>query len=192
MRIGPTVGLAGCALAIALGAGGPATAAPQRFEVDGAQSHVDFRIRYLGLFSLGGRFSQVTGVIVFDPDHWETLEVTIQMPVDSLETRPQFWRSELLGPRFFDGVRYPTIRFDAAGGERTGTANGEASGALTLHGTTGPVRLRARFSAATGAIEIEGETRLARSAFGLGTTLPFASDEVAVTLRIRAVLATTP
>jgi len=180
------------ALVIAMGSARPASAAPQRFVVDVRLSRVDFRVRYLGLFTLGGRFSHVTGTVVFDPDHWETLEVAIQIPVESLESRPEFWRSELLGASFFDAYRYPTIGFRASGAERSGAATGEATGSLTLHGATGPVRLRARITAATGALEVDGETRLARSAFGLGAALPFASDEVTVTLYIRGTAAGPP
>jgi polyisoprenoid-binding protein YceI len=180
------------ALAAAIGAVRPVCAAPQRFAIDAMQSSVDFRIRYLGLFSLGGRFSRVTGVVVFDPDHWESLEVAIEIPVDSLESRPEFYRNELLGPRFFDRPRYPTIEFRAAGAEHTGPAAGEATGELTLHGATGPVRLRARIVATDGALQVDGETHLARSAFGLGATLPFASDEVTVTMRIRAAVTAPP
>jgi polyisoprenoid-binding protein YceI len=192
MRPVPAARIAGLALVVALGAAGPSRAAPQRFAIDAAQSRVDFRVRYLGLFTLGGRFSHVTGVVTFDPAQWETLEVAIQIPVETLETRPEFWRGEVLGPRFFDSRRYPTIGFSAAGAERMGPATGEAGGALALHGVAGPVRLRARITATPGVLEVDGETRLSRSAFGLGTTLPFASDEVTVTLHIRAVLATAP
>ena len=99
-RRATTVGLAGFALVVVLGTAGPAVAAPQRYTIDGTASGVDFRVRYLGLFSLGGHFSHVTGVVVFDPAHWETLEVAIQIPVDTLETRPEFWRGEVLGPSF--------------------------------------------------------------------------------------------
>jgi polyisoprenoid-binding protein YceI len=180
------------ALAAAIGAVRPVCAAPQRFAIDATQSSVDFRIRYLGLFSLGGRFSHVTGVVVFDPDHWESLEVAIEIPLESLESRPEFYRNELLGPHFFDRRRYPTIDFRAAGAERTGPATGEATGDLTLHGATRPVKLRARIVAMDGALEVDGETHLARSAFGLGATLPFGSDEVTVTMRIRAAVAAAP
>ena len=180
------------ALAVAIGAARPVCAAPQRFAIDAAQSSVDFRIRYLGLFNLGGRFSHVTGIVVFDPSHWEGLEVAIEIPVDSLESRPEFYRNELLGPRFFDRRRYPTIIFRAAGAERTDAATGEATGNLTLHGATGPVRLRAHITATSGTLEVYGETHLARSAFGLGATLPFGSDEVTVTMRIRAAVIAEP
>ena len=188
----PRLAALAIAVGVAIGAPRPVCAAPQRFEVDAAQSHVDFRIRYLGLLTLSGRFSDVTGVVVFDPDHWETLEVAMQILVESLDLKPEFWRNELLSPRFFDARRYRTIGFSAAGAERTGPAAGDATGSLTLHGTTGPVRLRARITATAGALEVDGETHLARSAFGLGATLPFASDEVTVTLRIRATPATVP
>ncbi len=184
--------IAAFALGAAIGAPQSVCAATQRFAVDAAQSHVDFKIRYLGLFTLGGRFRNVTGVVVFDPDHWETLEVAIQILVESLELKPEFWRSELLSPRFFDANRYRTIGFTAAGAKRTGPVAGDATGNLTLHGATGPVRLRTRVTTTTGALEVDGETHLARSAFGLGATLPFASDEVTVTLRIRGIPATVP
>jgi polyisoprenoid-binding protein YceI len=180
------------AAAIAFGVAGPVVAAPQRYTVDAASSSVDFRIRYLGLFTPGGRFSHVTGTVVFDPAHWETLEVTIRIPLDSLESRPEFWRGELLGSRFFDSRRYPNIDFSAAGAMRTGAGTGQAAGSLTLHGVSRPVTLRARIVAAGGALEVEGDTRLRRSVFGLGATLPLASDEVTVTLHIRAILATPP
>lgn len=192
LRPASVVRLAGLALAIAVGWAAPAGAAPQRFAIDAVASRIEFRVRYLGLFTLGGRFSHVAGIVVFDPAHWETLEVAIEIPVDSLETRPEFWRGEVLGPRFFDAARFPTIRFRAAGAERTGTANGEAAGTLVLHGKSGPVRLRAGIAELPGALQIDGETHLARSAFGLGTALPFASDDVTVTLRIRAVVAAAP
>ena len=192
MRLLPAIRLAGCALALALGAAVPAHATPQRYAIDAARSRVEFRVHYLGLFTLGGQFSGISGVVTFDPDHWENLEVAIQIPVDSLQTRPEFWRSEMLGPRFFDGGQFPTIGFHAAGAERLGDETGEAGGTLTLHGMSGPVRLRARISALSGTLEVDGETLISRSAFRLGATLPFASDEVTVTMRIRAVPANPP
>ncbi len=166
-----------------------AMAAPQQYAIDPARSSVEFRIRYLGLFTPGGRFGRLSGVIVFDPDHWETLEVTIQIPVDSLESRPEFWRSDLLGPRFFDVSRFPTIALRASGAVRTTPEAGEASGSLTLHGTTRQTVLRARIRPGDGALEVEGEARISRADFGFAPTLPFASDQVTVTMTIRAVRA---
>jgi len=175
-----------CVASVALLAAPAASAAAQRFAIDPANSRVDFRVRYLGLFTLGGRFAHPTGVVVFDPGHWESLEVTIEIPVDSLESRPQFWRSELLGPRFFDARRFPTIDWRAARAKRLESDNVETGGPLTLHGTTKPVTLRARIRTVDGQLEVDGEARLSRSAFGLGATLPLASDEVAVMLHVRA------
>ena len=184
--------VAALAATVAIAATGSAAAAPQLFTIDSASSTVDFRLRYLGLFTPGGRFSRVTGAIALDPTRPDSVAVTIQIPVDSLESRPEFWRSELLGPRFFDTNRYPVMEFHADHVPRTGPSGGEAAGRLTLHGVTGPVRLRAHVTASAGALEIAGETRISRSAFGLGATLPLASDQVTVTLRIRAVAAPEP
>ena len=184
----------GAVLAViaALAPAAGAVAMPQRYAIDPAGSRVEFRVRYLGLFTLGGRFSRATGVVVFDPAHWDSLEVTIQIPVDSLESHPDFWRGELLGPRFFDARRYPSIDFRAVRGARLDESAGEAAGSLTLHGLTRAVTLRARITSIGGQLEVEGETHLSRSAFGLGATLPLASDEVTVTLRIRGAAQSVP
>ena len=169
----------------------PATgsAASQRYTVDVARSRVDFRIRYLGLFNPGGQFHGVTGTVVFDPLHWETLEVLIQIPVDSLESGPSLWRSELIGPRFFDGDRYPTIEFGSTRTERTAYATADIWGNLKLRSVTRPVLLKARIvpEADAAAVAVEAETLLQRSAFGLGAVLPFASDDVTIILHLRIV-----
>ena len=91
---------------------GSALAAPGCYAVDATGSRVEFRLRYFGFFSPGGRFDRVAGSVNFDPEHWDALTVSIRIAVESLESRPRFWRDELLGPRFFDGARYPGISFD--------------------------------------------------------------------------------
>ena len=165
------------------------TAAPLRYTVDVARSHVDFKIRYLGVFTLGGHFNGVVGTAVFDPDQWETLDVSIRIPVNGLETRPSFWRGELLGPHFFDSEHFPAIQFSTTRTARTANATADAWGNLTVRSVTRPVLLKARvvLEADAVAVAVEAETRLLLSAFGLGGVLPFASDDVTVVLHLRMV-----
>lgn len=174
-------------LAALLAVAGSAAAEPQRYRVDAAHSRVEFRIRYLGFFSPGGHFDRVNGIVTFDPEHWETLEVAIDIPLASLESRPAFWRPELLGPRFFDSARFPSMAFHATRAESRGPSSGAAWGSLSLHGVTRPVTLQARVVSHPDEVEIDAETRISRSAFGLGGTLPLAGDEVTVVMHIRAV-----
>ena len=94
--------------------------------IDVAHSYVEFQIRYLGLFTFGGRFSGLAGTLVFDKDHWDTLESQIEIPVDTLQARPSLWRATLLGPVYFDESHFPTIEFAATHAERTGPTTGEA------------------------------------------------------------------
>ena len=184
--------LAALLIAALLGASPGAHAVERRYVIDGLGSRVDFTVRYLGFFSPGGHFGRVAGTVMFDPEHWETLAVSIRIPVDTLESRPGFWRSELLGPRFFDGAHHPSIEFEGRRAVQTAPAAGQCFGALTLRGQSRPVVLNARLRAQASVIEIEATTRLARSAFGLGGVLPLASDEVTVVLRLRAILAQQP
>ena len=167
------------------------TAGPLRYSVDAGRSQVDFRIHYLGIFSLGGQFNGVVGTVVFDPDRWETLQVAIRIPVNSLETRPGFWRGELLGPNFFESGRYPTIEFSTTRTLRTGPSSAEAWGNLTLRSVTRPILLKARIvrEADSTSFAVEADVRLQRSAFGLGGALPLASDDVTIVLHLRMMLA---
>lgn len=175
------------ALLLAIPASG--ISAPRRYEVDAARSQVDFRLHYFGLFNPGGRFRRAAGTVAFDPGHWETVAVAVRIPVDSLETRPALWRSELLGPGFFDSGRYPNIEFSSTRAEQTTNATADVWGSLTLRGVTRSVLLKARIVPATtaGAFAIEAEARLQRSAFGLDAVLPFASDEVTIILHLTVV-----
>jgi polyisoprenoid-binding protein YceI len=166
---------------------GAAVAAPGCYAVDGTRSQVEFHIRYLGFFSPGGRFDRVAGTVSFDPERWDALAVSIRIGVDGLESRPRFWRNELLGPRFFDHARYPDIAFDGRHAERTGPDAGLAFGALTLRGITRPVALRTRLVVAAGALDVDADTTVRRSDFGLGGVLPLASDDVSIVLHLRAI-----
>lgn len=166
---------------------GTAVAAPGCYTVDGARSQVEFRIRYFGFFSPGGRFDQVAGTVTFEPARWDALAVSIRISVDSLDSRPRFWRDELLGPRFFDHARFSDITFDGRRAEQTGPDAGRVFGALTLRGITQPVTLRAHLAAAPAALDIDADTSVRRSDFGLGGVLPLASDEVSIVLHLRAV-----
>ena len=165
----------------------PAQARPASYKIDTAGSRVDFGVQCFGLFKYGGRFSRFSGTVVLDPEHWETLQLQIQIPVDSLESRPRLWRHTLLGPAFFDGAHYPNIHFGAMNAERTGKTSAAASGNLTIRSTTRPVRLAIVAAPNAESIEVTTDTTVKRSDFGLGGVLPFASDEVAVSLRLRLV-----
>jgi polyisoprenoid-binding protein YceI len=182
----PTRRAAAAAAAVAIVTAAAAAAAPRCYTIDAARSEVEFRIRVFGLFSPGGHFGRMAGSVVFDPEHWETLAVVVRIPVDGLESRPRFWREELLGARFFDRANYPTIAFAATHAERTGPASGIAYGSLTLRGITRPIVLRARLAPAPDALEIDADTSVRRSEFGLGGVLPLASEEVAVGMHLRA------
>ena len=182
---------------VMLGGASTVCAAPVPYKIDIAHSEVNFGVQCFGLFKYGGRFSRFSGNVVLDPNHWETLKLNISIPVDSLESRPRLWRRALLGPAFFDGVHYPSIAFGAMNAARTGRNSAQATGNLTIRGTTRPLHLAILASPNADAIEINTETTLKRSDFGLGGVLPFASDDVTVLLRLRllpepAILPATP
>jgi len=169
----------------------PLGAQPNPYMIDVAHSYVEFQIRYLGLFTFGGRFSGLAGTLVFDKDHWDTLESQIEIPVDTLQARPSLWRATLLGPVYFDESHFPTIEFAATHAERTGPTTGEAEGTLTIRGATRPVALSMHVAPGEQAIDISAEAMLKRSNFALGGMLPFASDDVSVILRLRVLPAAT-
>jgi polyisoprenoid-binding protein YceI len=166
-------------------AASPLRAQPNPYVIDAAHSYVDFQIHYLGIFTFGGRFSGLAGTLVFDRDNWSSLESQVRFPVSSLEAHPSLWRSTLLGPVYFDEPHFPMIAFSATHAGRTGPTTGEAAGTLTIRGTTQPVALSMHLAPGEEAIDISAETMLKRSSFALGGTLPFASDDVSVVLRLR-------
>ena len=112
--------LGGLALAGTLLVAGPAptpTAAPATdgaFTIDAGHSSALFMAKHLGVSNFYGRFNEVSGEIAFDPAAPEEASVTIEIPLDSVDSNSEKRDEHLLGPDFFSAREFPVASFTSS------------------------------------------------------------------------------
>jgi len=129
------------ALALALGAAGPAQAADYVIDTEGAHAFVQFRIKHLGYSWLLGRFNDFEGRFTYDEAKPEAASVEVTINTASIDSNHAERDKHLRGTDFLDVERYPEARFASTGYSENPDGTATLRGDLTLHGTTRPVTI---------------------------------------------------
>src|SRR5262252_6201622 len=126
---------------MALGLSRPAAAASSTWQIDPAHSSAQFAIRHLGLSTVRGAFSKVSGTMQLDDQDVtkSTIEVTID--VNTVDTREPDRDKDLRSERFFDVAHFPTMTFKSKKVEQLAPGKLRVTGDLTIRGTTKEVVL---------------------------------------------------
>jgi len=136
-RISQIAVLAGVASGLSL----PAAAASSTWQIDPAHSSAQFAIRHLGLSTVRGAFSKLSGTMQLDDQDItkSTIEVTID--VNTVDTREPDRDKDLRSERFFDVAHFPTMTFKSKKVEQVAPGKLRVTGDLTIRGTTKEVVL---------------------------------------------------
>jgi len=129
--------LAGLTAALSL----PAAAATSDWKIDPAHSSAQFAVRHLGISTVRGAFTKVTGTVRSDDQDVTKSSVEVTIDTDSVDTRVPDRDKDLRSERFFDVTKYPTITFKSRKVEQAGAGKLKVTGDLTIHGTTREVIL---------------------------------------------------
>jgi polyisoprenoid-binding protein YceI len=169
-----------------------ATAAAQAgtWQIDPNHTAAQFSVRHLGVSTVRGAFSKVSGSAQYDPadPSKDTLEATID--ANSVDTRVEMRDKDLRSARFFDVEKYPTITFHSKQTKVAGSGKLQITGDLTIHGVTKQVVLDVDGPSAPikdpmgkgERIGASATTKINRQDFGI-TTLPGAiGDEITITI----------
>jgi polyisoprenoid-binding protein YceI len=120
-----------------------ATAAAQSgtWKIDPNHSSAQFSVRHLGVSTVRGAFTKVSGSAQYDPadPSKTTLEATID--ATSVDTRVEMRDNDLRSPNFLDVQKYPTITFKSKQAKAAGEGKLQITGDLTIHGVTKEVVL---------------------------------------------------
>ncbi|HTC55692.1 MAG TPA: YceI family protein [Candidatus Sulfotelmatobacter sp.] len=168
-------------------------AAQDTWQLDPPHSSAQFSVRHLGVSTVRGAFTKVSGSVVYDPANLSKSSIQATIDASSVDTRVDMRDNDLRSPRFLDAQKYPTITFQSRKVEAAGAGKLKVTGDLTLHGVSkevvldvdGPTpsikdpmgkdRLRMGASATT---------KINRNDFGV-TSLPGAiGDDITITLDI--------
>jgi polyisoprenoid-binding protein YceI len=176
-----------------------ATAAAQAgtWQIDPNHTAAQFSVRHLGVSTVRGAFTKVSGTAKYDPadPSKDSLEVTID--ANSVDTRVEMRDNDLRSPRFFDVQKYPTITFHSKAAKAAGAGKLKITGDLTIHGVTKEVVLdvdgpTAPIKDPMGSGQRMGAsatTKINRQDFGIVTMPGGIGDEITITIDVELVQA---
>src|SRR5690349_19088536 len=89
----------------------PAAAATSTWQIDPNHSSAQFAVRHLGLSTVRGAFTKVSGTIQFDDKDIAKSSVDVTIDAASVDTRVEGRDKDLRSDHFFEVEKYPTLTF---------------------------------------------------------------------------------
>lgn len=129
--------VAGMAVGLAQHAG----AATSTWQIDPQHSSAQFAVRHLGLSTVRGAFSKLSGNMVFDDQDITKSSVEVTIDVNTVDTREPDRDKDLRSEHFFDVAHFPTMTFKSKKVEQVAPGKLRITGDLTIRGTTKEVTL---------------------------------------------------
>jgi polyisoprenoid-binding protein YceI len=130
--------------------------AADTYTIDGAHSSTNFTVKHMGISTVHGRFTDVSGTILFDDKAPEKSSVVAVIKTATISTDNVTRDKHLNTPDFFDTANFPEIKFQSTSVRSTG-GKYIATGNLTIRDVTKVVEIP--FSLAQGKGP-KGESRL--------------------------------
>jgi polyisoprenoid-binding protein YceI len=169
-----------------------ATAAAQAgtWQIDPNHSAAQFSVRHLGVSTVRGAFTKVSGTATHDPadPSKDSIEATID--ANSIDTRVPMRDNDLRSARFFDVQNYPTITFHSRQTKVAGPGKLQITGDLAIHGISKQVVLDVDGPSAPikdpmgkgQRIGASATTKINRQDFGVSALPGAVGDEITITI----------
>jgi polyisoprenoid-binding protein YceI len=178
------------ALITAVALAATAVAQAGTWQIDPKHTAAQFSVKHLGVSTVRGAFSKVTGSVTHDPadPSKDSLETTID--ASTVDTRLEMRDNDLKSPHFFDVQKFPTITFKSKSVKSTGSGKLQMTGDLTMHGVTKEVVLDVDGPSAPikdpmgpgQRIGASASTKVNRQDFGIVGAPGVVGDEVTITI----------
>jgi polyisoprenoid-binding protein YceI len=170
--------------------------AQDTWQLDPPHSSAQFSVRHLGVSTVRGAFTKVSGSVVYDPANLNKTSIQATIDTASVDTRVEMRDNDLRSPRFFDAQKYPTITFQSKKVEAAGAGKLKVTGDLTIHGVTKEVVLDV--DGPTPAIKdpmgrdrlrmgASATTKINRNDFGVGGLPGVVGDDITITLDVEMI-----
>jgi polyisoprenoid-binding protein YceI len=168
---------------------GTALAQVQTWNIDPNHTAAQFSVRHMGISTVRGAFTKVSGTAQYDPANPSKSSVEATIDAASIDTRVSMRDDDLRSDHYFDVAKYPTITFKSKSAQPAGTGKLKITGDLTIHGTTKEVVLDVDGPSAPVTdprgnthIGASASTTIKRSDFGVGSSNPMIGDEITITI----------
>jgi polyisoprenoid-binding protein YceI len=172
------------------------TAAAQStaWQIDSNHSAAQFAVRHLGISTVRGTFSKVSGTVNYSATDPGKTQIDVAIDASSVDTRVEKRDNDLRSPHFFDIANFPTISFKSRKVESPGEGKLKVTGDLTIRGTTREVVLDVdgptspvKDPAGNLHMGASATTKLNRRDFGVSGAGSVVADDIAITLDVELI-----
>jgi polyisoprenoid-binding protein YceI len=168
-------------------------AAQDTWQLDPPHSSAQFSVRHLGVSTVRGAFTKVSGSMQYDAAMPGKSSIQVTIEAASVDTRVEMRDNDLRSANFLDVQKYPTITFQSKKVESAGSGKLKVTGDLTIHGVTKEVILDV--DGPTPAIKdpmgkqrlrmgASATTKINRMDFGVSADAGMVGDEITITLDV--------
>jgi polyisoprenoid-binding protein YceI len=171
-----------------------ASAQVETYQIDPAHSAAQFSVRHMGISTVRGAFTKVTGTVQYDPSDPTKSSIDATIDANSIDTRVEMRDKDLKGPNYFDVAKYPTLTFKSKKVESAGTGKLKITGDLTIHGATKEVVLQVegpngpiKDPKGNSHLGAAATTQISRKDFGVSGGAGMVGDDITITLDIEMV-----
>jgi polyisoprenoid-binding protein YceI len=176
-----------------------AFAQAKTWKIDPNHSAAQFSVRHMGISTVRGAFTKVSGTVAYDPADPSKTVIDAIIEANSVDTRVEIRDNDLRSDHFFDVAKYPTLTFKSKRVEAVGTGKLKVTGDLTIHGVTKEVVLdvdgpSAPVQDAKGNTHIgaSASTKINRMDYGVSGASTMVGDDIPITLDVELVIAAAP
>lgn len=171
----------------ALAMAASAAAQAGTWQIDPNHSAAQFSVRHLGVSTVRGAFSKVSGTANYDPADPSKTMLDATIDAASVDTRVEKRDNDIRSPHFLEVEKYPSITFHSKQVKAMAPGKLLITGDLTLHGVTKEVVLDVDGPSAVikdpkgiQRIGAEATTKINRNDFGVTAAPGVVGDEITI------------
>jgi polyisoprenoid-binding protein YceI len=164
------------------------------WQIDPNHTAAQFSVRHLGLSTVRGDFTKVSGSATYDPANPAKTVLSATIETASVDTRVDMRDKDVRSDHFLDVEKYPTITFQSKQTKAAGPGKLQILGDLTIHGVTKEVTLDV--DGPTDAIKDQwgnqrmgasASTKINRKDFGVNGAAGAVGDEITITIDVELI-----
>lgn len=159
------------------------------WKIDPNHSSAQFAVRHMGVSTVRGAFTKVSGSGTYDPADPSKATLDAIIEASSVDTRVEMRDKDLRSPNFLDVEKYPTITFKSKQAKAAGDGRLQIIGDLTIHGVTKEVVLDVDGPSApikdpmgNQRIGASATTKINRKDFGVNGAPSVVGDDISITI----------
>lgn len=181
------------ALAAGIGAGAAISAQAETYVLDPRHTQVLFTYSHFGFSNITGRFDDIEGEIVYDPQDIASASISITVPIATVSTGVAAMDEHLRKDDLFDAAQFPTATFQSTSVSPAGEGKYKVTGDLTIHGVTKETEFDVTLNRAAPhpmrnvpTVGFDAVGHIKRSDFGVDKYVPNIPDEVVIRVTTEA------